>query len=111
MNISKNMRNFSVASSATKLHGYNRNTCRLNVFYEADSFSKNMRNFSDVSSTTKFHDYNYSTYPMNVFYEAGNIDNKIKSEISLPGVCPLPNSPPRLTGHHVPPLEPNPMII
>ena len=75
MKIDKNMRNFSVVSSATKLHGYDHNTCPLNVFYEADSF------------------------------------NKIEFEISLPGACPLPTSPPRLKGHHVPPLKPNPMII
>ena len=77
MNISRNMRNFSVVSSATKLHGYDRNTCRLNVFYEADSFSKNMRNFSIVSSATKLHNYNYSTCPLNVYYEEDSFDNKI----------------------------------
>jgi len=101
MNISKNMRNFSVVSSATKLHGYDRNTCRLNVFYEADSFSKNMGNFSFVSSATKFLGYDRNTCRLNVFYEADSF-SKIEFEISLPGVCPLPTSPPRLKGHHVP---------
>ena len=75
MNISKNMRNFSVVSSATKLLGYHRNTRPLNGFHEADSL------------------------------------DKIEFEISLLGVCPLPTSPPRLKGHHVPPLKPNPKII
>jgi len=75
MKISKNMGNFSVISSATNLLDYDRNTCPLNGFYEADSFSK------------------------------------IEFEISLPGVCPLPTSPPRLKEHHVPPLKPNPKII
>jgi hypothetical protein len=110
MNISKNMRNFSVVSSATKLHGYDRNTCRLNGFHEADSFSKNMGNFSVVSSATKLLGYHRNTRPLNDFHEADSLD-KIEFEISLPGVCPLPTSPPRLKGHHVPPLKPNPKII
>jgi len=76
MNIDKNMKNSSVVSSATYLYGYDRNTCPLNVFHEADNINKNM-----------------------------------KFKISLPSVCPLPTSPPRLTGHHIPPLEPTPMMI
>ena len=110
MNISKNMRNFSVSSSATNLLDYDRNTCPLNVFYEADSFSKNMRNFSVSSSATNLLDYDRNTCPLNVFYEADSI-NKIEFKISLPGACPSPTSPPRLKGHHVPPLKPNPKII
>ncbi len=67
---------------------------------------KNIIIFPVINSSTDLHNDHHNTCPLNVRYEADNID-KNKFQVSLPGVCPLPTSPPRLKGHHVPPLEPN----
>jgi hypothetical protein len=71
---------------------------------------KNIKNFSDISSATNPIGLGHNTCPLNVLYEADKTE-KAKYQISLPGVCPLPTGPPRLIGHHIPPLEPTPMMI
>jgi len=70
------------------------------------NINKNMRIYSLINSTINLDSHYRNTCRLNIFYETDNI-NKIKFQISLPGVCPFPTSLPRLTGHHVPPLKPN----